>query len=61
MSQDSKVVDFASASQRRREDKEHQRKEAKVDAIRERFKNALPEKKTPVKDYLKKKKASKKR
>lgn len=57
----SSVVDFAKASQRRREDKEHQRKETQVNDIRQRFEKALPEKKTPVKDFLRKKKASKKR
>ncbi|WP_419810290.1 tRNA (uracil-5-)-methyltransferase [Bacterioplanoides sp.] len=60
-SSSSNVVDFARASQRRREDNEHQRKEAQVNDIRQRFEKALPEKKTPVKDFLKKKKAKKKR
>lgn len=56
-----KVVDFRSASQRHRQDKEHQRKEDKVASLQQRFKQALPDKKTPVKDYLRKKKAAKKR
>lgn len=55
------VVDFASASRRFKQDREHDRKEAKVDELKARFSMALPEKKTPVKDFLRKKKAKKKR
>jgi len=58
---DSSVVDFASASRKFKQDREHDRKEAKVDEIKARFSSALPEKKTPVKDFLRKKKAKKKR
>ena len=58
---DDTVVDFATASAKHRHDRSHREKEAKVDAIRERFANALPDRKTPVKDYLRKKKAKKKR
>lgn len=58
---ESTVVDFASASSRFKKDKDHDRKDAKVEEMRERFKAALPDKKTPVKDFLKKKKAKKKR
>ena len=55
------VVDFASASRKFKHDREHDRKEAKVDEMKARFSNALPDKKTPVKDFLRKKKAKKKR
>lgn len=55
------VVDFQKAGEKHREERSHREKEAKVDAIRERFAAALPEKKRPVRDYLKKKKAKKKR
>ena len=37
------------------------RKEEKVDAMRERFEQAFPDKPTPVKDYLKNKKNKKKK
>lgn len=55
------VVDFNRASRRSKQAREHERKEAKVDAIKARFAQALPEKKTPVKDFLRNKKAQKKR
>jgi len=55
------VVDFASASRKFKQDREHDRKEAKVDEMKARFSIALPDKKTPVKDFLRKKKAKKKR
>jgi len=41
--------------------KEIERKEEKVDAMRERFEQAFPDKPTPVKDYLKSKKSKKKK
>lgn len=41
--------------------KEHERKDDIVDAMAQRFETALPSKATPVKDYLKKKRAKKKR
>lgn len=41
--------------------KEIERKEEKVDAMRERFEQAFPDKPTPVKDYLKNKKNKKKK
>jgi hypothetical protein len=41
--------------------KEHERKDDIVDAMAQRFEAALPSKATPVKDYLKKKRAKKKR
>lgn len=59
--QQSAVVDFATAGEKFKRDKEHGRKEARVDEMKARFSSALPEKKTPVKDFLRKKKASKKR
>lgn len=56
-----KVVDFTKAGEKHRAEKSHREKEEKVDEMRKRFSNAFPEKSTPVKDYLKKKKAKKKR
>lgn len=38
-----------------------EKKEEKVDAMRERFEQAFPDKPTPVKDFLKKKKSKKKK
>ena len=58
---DKRIVDFQQASERFKQDKEHERKEAKVESLRQRFSAALPDKKTPVKDYLRKKKQKKKR
>jgi len=58
---DSKVVDFARAGSKFRHAREHEQKEARVEALRERFAQALPDKPTPVKDYLKKKRAKKKK
>ncbi|MFK4753753.1 tRNA (uracil-5-)-methyltransferase [Oceanobacter antarcticus] len=55
------VVDFASASAKHRHERSHRDKEARVESIRERFEQALPNRKTPVKDYLRKKRAKKKR
>jgi hypothetical protein len=57
----STVVDFRQAGEKHRHARMHDEKEAKVEAMRERFAAALPDKKTPVKDYLKKKRAKKKR
>ncbi|MBM95534.1 MAG: tRNA (uracil-5-)-methyltransferase [Oceanospirillaceae bacterium] len=56
-----KVVDFATASEKHRADRDHQRREDKVESIRKRFDEAFPERKTPVKDFLRKKKDKKKR
>lgn len=58
---DSKVVDFAKAGEKHRADRAHKDKEEKVEEMRKRFEGALPTKKTPVKDFLRKKKAKKKR
>jgi hypothetical protein len=55
-----KVVDFNKASEKHRTEKSHRDKEEKVDEMRKRFEGALPAKKTPVKDFLRKKKAKKK-
>ncbi|PIQ38995.1 MAG: tRNA (uracil-5-)-methyltransferase [Thalassolituus sp. CG17_big_fil_post_rev_8_21_14_2_50_53_8] len=55
------MVDFRQAGEKHRHARMHDEKEAKVEAMRERFAAALPDKKTPVKDYLKKKRAKKKR
>lgn len=49
------TLDFA------REAKELERKEEKVAKMAERFEAALPNKATPVKDYLKKKRKAKKK
>lgn len=54
---DSKVTTLDKARWKKR----HQEKEEKVDALAERFANALPDKAKPVKGYLKKKRAKKKR
>ncbi|KZZ03157.1 MAG: tRNA (uracil-5-)-methyltransferase [Thalassolituus maritimus] len=58
---DSKVVDFAKAGEKHRAERSHKGKEEKVEEMRKRFEGALPTKKTPVKDFLRKKKAKKKR
>lgn len=58
---DSKVVDFAKAGEKHRHNRMNDEKEAKVESMRQRFAQALPDKPTPVKDYLRKKKAKKKR
>ncbi|WP_221798197.1 tRNA (uracil-5-)-methyltransferase [Oceanobacter mangrovi] len=58
---DDNVVDFAAAGEKHRHERMHREKEAKVEDIRQRFALALPDRKTPVKDYLKKKRAKKKR
>ena len=55
------VIEFTQAAAKHKAEREHERKEAKVEAMQARFKLALPEKKTPVKDYLQKKKAKKHR
>ena len=60
MAKSKQVIDFAKASQKHREDRAHNDKEEKVQSIRERFEKALPTKATPVKDFLRKKKARKK-
>ncbi|MCY0964567.1 tRNA (uracil-5-)-methyltransferase [Parathalassolituus penaei] len=60
MSDSDKVIDFAKAGERHRHSRMHREKEEKVDELRERFAAALPDRKTPVKDYLRKKKARKK-
>jgi hypothetical protein len=53
---DENVVDFANAKWA----KDLERKDEKVQDMRERFAAALPDKKHPVKDFLRKKKAKKK-
>lgn len=53
---DENVVDFANAKWA----KDLERKDEKVQDMRKRFAAALPDKKTPVKDFLRKKKAKKK-
>ncbi len=58
---DLKVVDFREAGDRHRHRRQHEQKEDRVEALRERFAAALPDKPAPVKDYFKKKRAKKKR
>lgn len=55
------VVSFASAGEKHRHARMHDEKEAKVEDMRSRFAAALPDKPRPVRDYLKKKRAKKKR
>lgn len=55
------VVDFAAAGEKHRVEKKHQQREEKANALKQRFEEALPTRKTPVKDHLRKKKARKKR
>ncbi len=50
------IVDLSEA----RWKKEHERKDEKVDAMRKRFEHAFPDKPTPIKDYMKKKRRKKK-
>lgn len=57
---DQKVIDFSAAGDKHRHRKEHEQKEGRVEAMRERFAAALPSKPTPVKDYFRKKRAKKK-
>lgn len=56
-----KVIDFASAGDKHRHNRANDEKDAKAEALRQRFAQALPDKPTPVKDYLKRKRAKKKR
>ena len=56
-----KVIDFASAGDKHRHNRVNDEKDAKAEALRQRFAQALPDKPTPVKDYLKRKRAKKKR
>ena len=58
---DNIVVDFRSAGEKHRHERSHREKEEKVEEMRQRFEGALPTRKTPVKDFLRKKKARKKR
>lgn len=53
------VIDFSQASAKHKHQREHEDKEAKYAEMKERFEAALPNKKTPVKDYFKKKRAKK--
>lgn len=58
---DTTVVDFTRAAGKHRQQRLHDEKDAKVEAMRQRFAAALPDKPRPVKDYLNKKRAKKKR
>lgn len=57
---DTRVIDFASAGDKFRHKRAHAEKETRVEAMRQRFAATLPDKPTPVKDYLKKKRSKKK-
>ncbi len=57
----SKAKDNVVSLDKARWSKEHSRKDDIIDAMAQRFEAALPSKATPVKDYLKKKRAKKKR
>ncbi|OUS39369.1 hypothetical protein A9R00_09755 [Oleispira antarctica] len=59
MSDSAEVLDFAQAAERRK----HEKREEKVGEIRDQFNRAFnpSSKPTPVKDFLRKKKAKKKR
>jgi len=59
MSDSSEILDFAQAAERRK----HEKREEKVTDIRDQFDRAFntKSKPTPVKDFLRKKKAKKKR
>ncbi len=59
MSDSSEILDFAQAAERRK----HEKREEKVSDIRDQFDRAFnpSSKPTPVKDFLRKKKAKKKR
>ena len=61
MSDKSNVVSFDKAGEKHRHSRMHDAKEAKIEEMKNRFKAALPDKPTPVKDYLKKKRSKKKR
>ena len=58
---DTTVVDFTRVADKHRHERRNDEKDAKAEAMRQRFAAAFPDKPTPVKDYLKKKKARKKR
>ena len=54
------VIDFGKASEKHKHKRLNDDKDASMEAMQARFTAAFPEKKTPVKDYLKKKRAKKK-
>lgn len=56
-----KIIDFQKAGEKHRIEREHQKKEEKLEQVRERFAKAFPDKATPVKDYLRKKRQKKKK
>jgi len=53
------VVDFTKAVEKHRHKRMNDEKDAKFDEMRARFESVFPTKATPVKDYLKKKRAKK--
>ena len=60
MADSDNVVDFERGGERFRHARMHREKEARVEDMKERFEAALPTRKTPVKDYFRKKKSRKK-
>ena len=57
---DSNVVSLQSHRQAVQQERDHQRKEKKVEEMQQRFARALPDKPKPVRDYLNKKRSRKK-
>lgn len=55
------VIDFTEAAEKHRQQREWQEQDAQMALMRERFAKALPEKARPVKAYMAKKRAKKKR
>ncbi|ASP40197.1 tRNA (uracil-5-)-methyltransferase [Bacterioplanes sanyensis] len=56
----SNVVSLQGRRQTLQQERDHQRKEKKVEELQQRFAQALPDKPKPVRAYLNKKRAQKK-
>ena len=56
---DDQIIDFNEAGKKHRHKRINDNKDAKFDEMRARFEKVFPNKATPVKDYLNKKKAKK--
>lgn len=56
---DEHIIDFNQAAKKHQHKRVNDEKDAKFDDMRARFEKVLPTKATPVKDYLKKKRARK--
>lgn len=52
---DDQIIDFNQAAKKHQHKRVNDEKDAKFDEMRARFEKVLPNKATPVKDYLKKK------